>query len=132
MTKSQIAAELEEMELGRKGQISRILDGLAVIAQDELAAGEDFSVPGICRISWTYRAPKAKGERWKKGEEVVGFGGIKATKEEDSPVVKALVKIRATPAPKIKAVVPKSTDATAQRKFISTKVGKNIVGRKGK
>lgn len=132
LTKHQIAAELADMGLGHKKQIANILDGLAELAEDEIANGEDFTVPGICRISFNYRAPKAKGERWSKGDTVVGFGGIEQEKDADSPAVKALVKLRPTVAAKLKTSLPKSTDATGQRRYLSTKVGKYVAERKGK
>jgi nucleoid DNA-binding protein len=132
LSKMQIAAELEAMDLGRKRQIANILDGLAQLAQEEIAAGEDFTVPGIARLSYTYRAPQAKGDKYKKGETYVGFGGAEITAEADSKPVKPLVKIRPTAVAAIKNIVPKSTDAAAQRKFLSTKVGKYVVSRKGK
>ena len=132
LTKSQIAQYLFEQGYGGKKQISNILDGLADVAMDEIEAGEDFTVPGICRISFKYRKPQAKGERWSKGDTVVGFGGIESVKDADSPEVKAQVKLLASATPKIKGLVPKSTDKAGQSRFLRTKVGQAIVARKGR
>ena len=131
LTKMQIAAALEDMDLGKRRQIANILDGLALLAQEELAAGDDFSVPGIARINWTYTKPQVKGERFKEGETYVGFGGAEITAEADSPERKAKVVLKAQPAPAIKKLAPKPSDKAAQRNFLSKKVGKYIAGRKG-
>lgn len=131
LTKMQIAQELEDRGLGRKRQIANILDGLAELAQGEIAEGYDFTVPGIARITWRYTKPQAKGARWKKGEERTKFGGVVEVAESDSPEVKARVELKAALMPKLKGLAPKKSDKAAQRNFLSKKVGKNIADRKG-
>ena len=131
LTKSELCAELSEMGLGGKTQIRNILDGLAEIAEDEIANGEDFTVPGICRLAWTYRKPQAKGARWKKGEEVVGFGGVATVKDSDSPAVKAQARLKAYPTGATARGKP-STKPEAQAAFLKSKAGKNVASRKGK
>lgn len=131
LTKMQIAEELEARDLGRKRQIANILDGLADLALEEVAAGEDFSVPGVAVIRWNYTKPQAKGARWKAGEERVKFGGVTEVAETDSPEVKAKVALKAAPGPKLKKLAPKGNDKPGQRSFLSKKVGKYIAGRKG-
>jgi hypothetical protein len=127
LSKSEIAEELAGRGLGGKRQISNILDGLADLAAEETALGEDFVIPGIVKIGWAYRPPKGKGERWKKGDEVQGFGGITNVKDTDSPAQKATVKLRPTLMGKVRGnkVSPKSTGT-----FLRSKAGKNVVARK--
>lgn len=129
MTKTDIAAELASRGLGGRVQISRILDGLADLAAEETGSGEDFVVPGICKVSWAYRAPKGKGERWKKGDEVQGFGGIVNVKDTDSPAQKATVKLRAAPFGKVGRNRVKTENRAA---FLKSKAGKTVVKRKAK
>jgi hypothetical protein len=129
LSKTEIAAELSDRGLGGKRQIANILDGLADLAAEETGGGEDFVVPGICKIGWAYRAPKAKGERWKKGDEVVGFGGIASVKDTDSPAQKAAVKLR----PTLMGKVGKNRVGTKEQSaFLKSKSGKNVVSRKSR
>jgi hypothetical protein len=110
-------------------QISNVLDGLADLAAEEIAAGEDFVVPGICSISYSYTAPKAKGERWKAGDEVAGIGGVTSVKDTDSPAKKADVKLKAAPTGQVGKLKPKRKNASA---FLRSKAGKNVIARKNK
>lgn len=127
----QIAGVLEDMDLGRKRQIANILDGLAQIAQEELAAGEDFSVPGIAVIRWNYTAPRAKGALYRKGDSYTGFGGVEVeSAEEDSKERKEKVALKAQPGPVLKRLAPKGNDRSDQRRFLSTRAGKAIKARK--
>jgi nucleoid DNA-binding protein len=129
MSKSEIATELAERGLGGKRQISNVLDALADLAMEETGAGEDFVIPGICKIGWSYRAPKAKGERWKKGDSVVGFGGIENVKDSDSPAQKAAVKLR----PTLMGKVGKNRVGTKEQTgFLKSKAGKNVISRKAR
>lgn len=130
MTKMEIARELEARDLGRARQIANILDGLAELAADEISDGEDFTVPGIAKIAYTYRAPQKKGERFKKGETYTGFGGVETTAEADSPARKAAIKLKATPTGAVGKCKPGSKPE-AQAEFLKSKVGKAVVRRKG-
>jgi nucleoid DNA-binding protein len=132
LSKSQIAAELEARGLGRKRQISNVLDGLADLAQEQIAAGEDFTVPGIARISFAYQPALKKGEKYKKGDTVVGFGGIEQEKDADSPARKASVKLRVTAASAVKRIVPSKTDAVGQSSFLKSRAGKAVIARKSR
>lgn len=128
LTKNEIAAEIE-VETGIKPNlVKRVLDVLAAIAEDEIAQGNGFSVPGIVKIDWAFTSPLSKGEKYKKGETYVGFGGVEQTAEEDSKARKASVKLRAAPAPAIKRLAPKKD---TMGRFLTTKAGKSIVSRKG-
>lgn len=97
LSKGQIAQELENMGVGKKRQMMSVLSALAEIAADEIAAGEDFSLPGVARVSYGYTTPR------KKGEEYVGFGGevVKADKARPEKI-----RLRATPAGAIKKLLP--------------------------
>lgn len=111
--------------------IKDALDGLAMVAEDQIAAGNDFIVPGVTKIVWTYRKPQKKGERWKKGDTVTGFGGIESVKDVDSPSVTALVKIKGQVAGNIKKLAPRTNDPVSQKDFLRGKAGKAIIARKG-
>jgi nucleoid DNA-binding protein len=128
ITKTELAREIEA-ETGIKfNLVKHVLDSMAEIAQAELAAGEDFTVPGIARISWAYTKPLTKGEKYTKGETYVGFGGVEQTAEADSKPRKAAVKLKAQPTANIKRLAP-SKDTMGR--FLTTKVGKAIAARKG-
>jgi len=122
--------DLVERGAGDKAHVRNMLRHLAEAAADAVAAGEDFTVPGIAKISFAYRKPQKKGARWKKGETVVGFGGIESVKEEDSPAVKAQIKLRAAVTGEVGRLKPKN-DSESQAAFIKSKAGKNIIKRKG-
>lgn len=130
LTKSQIAQELSDQGLGGKVQISRILDGLSAVAAEQLAQGEDFTVPGVARLTYTYRGKQAKGSRWKKGEERTGFGGIVQVADSDSPPVTEQVKLKATPAGVCAKLKP-GTKPEAQTEFLKSSTGKAVRRRKG-
>jgi nucleoid DNA-binding protein len=127
LSKSDIAQELSAAGFGNKTQISRMLDGLAELAVDELSNGEDFLIPGIVKISWAYQPPKKKGERWKKGEEVNSFGNI-VVKETDSPPIKAAVALKASLRGQVGKLRVKKEEASD---FLKTSAGKNVKARKG-
>lgn len=131
LSKSELVAELVDRGAGDRKHVRNMLDHLADIAQEEILAGEDFTVPGICKLSFRYTKPQTKGSRWKKGDEVVGFGGIATIKDADSPVVKAKVRLLAAPLGSIKAHLPKTRDDAAMRAFLRSKPGKYIADRKG-
>ena len=131
LTKSQLANEIADLVGDEKKFVISILDGLGKIAQRELESGEDFSVPGVARITWRFRKPQAKGARWKAGETVVGFGGIASVKDADSPEVKAQVRLAASLGAALKGLAPKTKDRPAQTKFLNSKAGKGIAARKG-
>lgn len=131
LSKNELAQAVEELT-GVKPKLSKnVMDALAQIAEEEISDGYDFSMPGICRISWRYTAPRTKGQMYKKGETYTGFGGVEQTAAADSKARKAAVRLVAAPAPVIKRVVPKKLDASAQAAFIKSKAGKNIVSQKG-
>lgn len=134
LSKTALVAQIQEVmteELGydnvSKRVISDTLDGLAVIAEEQIAAGEDFTIPGVVKIAWSYVTPRKKGEMYKKGETYIGFGGIETVAEADSKPRKESVKLRASVLAAIKRLGP--TKETAAR-FMSTKTGKAVKARK--
>lgn len=129
LSKSQIATELAARSLGGKQQITNILNGLADLAAEEIADGEDFIVPGIASLKWAHTSALTKGQKYKKGDEYVGFGGITQTAEADSKPRKAAVKLRAAAAPAIKRLGPTKATAAA---FMKSKTAKAVVRRKAK
>lgn len=131
LTKSEIAYQVEDITGIKPNLTKAVIDALATIAVKEISSGEDFSLPGVVRFKWGYTKPLDKGAKYKKGDEYVGFGGVEQTAEADSKEVKASVKLVASPASDIKKIVPKKSDRVAQRKFLQTRAGKQIVSRKG-
>jgi hypothetical protein len=128
LSKTEIAQCLADMGLGQRVQISRILDGLAELAEEEVSEGNDFVVPNIVKVKWAYRKPKAKGDRWKAGDEVTGFGGITSVKEKDSPVVRPAVSLKAAPFGKVGKLRVSKAEMSA---FLRSKSGKAVAGRLG-
>lgn len=130
MTMTQICEDLANQGVGGKQQIKNMLQELALLAEDQLSQGEDFTVPGICKLTFAYRKPKKKGERWTKGQEVQGFGGMTTVKDSDSPPVTPKVTLKAAPLGKAaKCKVGSKPDAQAA--FLKTAAGKSIAKRKG-
>jgi nucleoid DNA-binding protein len=122
LTKQDLAYEIEH-RIGVKPQMTKnIMNCMAEIALEEIKAGEDFVVPGIVRITFNYRKAFKKGERFKKGETVVGFGGMEQVKEEDSKATKETMKLKANIMPLIKKALPNKGTAGF----------KNVVSRKAK
>lgn len=83
-SKHELALEVEHATGIKPNLVKHVLDALAEIAAEDIAAGEDFVLPGIVRIKHTYVSPLKKGEKYKKGETYVGFGGVENVAEEDS------------------------------------------------
>jgi nucleoid DNA-binding protein len=132
LTKSELIKEIsEEVEGITSTDIKAVIDALALIAEDELVNGEDFTVPGVCKIYWTYKAPTKKGQRWKKGETVVGFGGISAVKDADSPATKSKIVMRLSAQGPVRLVKPKNSEAS-QVEFARTTTAKAVVKRLAK
>jgi hypothetical protein len=130
LTKMEIARELEAEGLGRARQIANILDGLANLAASEIGQGEDFTVPGIVKVAYTYTPAVKKGERFLKGDTYVGFGGEEKVAEADSPARKAKIKLAARPAGHVARLKPGSKPE-AQSAFLKSKAGRAVVRRKG-
>lgn len=131
LSKNEIARELAGQGLGGVNLVKNVLDGLAELAASEIAEGEDFTVPGIVTLKYTYRPAQKKGERFKKGDTYVGFGGVEQTAEADSPARKASVKLVARPTGAVGRNKP-GAKAEAQSAFLKTRAGKNVVRRKAR
>jgi nucleoid DNA-binding protein len=135
LTKNELAAAVEARlpyEINSR-EIKLMFDALADVAEEEIARGEDFSIPGVARISWSYTSPRAKGDLYKKGEQYVGFGGQELVAEADSKERKAAVKLRASITNRaIKGTVPSLKNKSGQSRFLRTAAGKRIVERKQK
>lgn len=108
LTKSQIVNELVEMGVGSRAHVKHMLDGLAEIAAEQIAAGERFTVPNIARLDFGYRAAVKKGATY----SVPGTGEIKK-REESKP---AVLRLKASPAGSIRKSVP----------AVNTKAGKPL------
>jgi len=126
LSKSQIADELAAQGLGGKRQITNILNELAELAADEIAEGEDFVVPGIAKVSWAYTAAQKKGEKYKKGDTYIGFGGIENTAEADSKARPERIRLRATAAAPLKRLGPSKSNAA----FGKSKTARAVRARK--
>jgi len=97
LTKGQIADELVSRGCGQKRQMMNVLSALGDIAAEEVGKGEDFSIPGVARISYGYTTPR------KKGEKYIGFGGEEVTADKARP---EKIRIRASAAGSIKKLLP--------------------------
>jgi hypothetical protein len=111
--------------------VKEVLGGLAQVAEEQIAAGDDFTIPGIAKLVYTYTPASKKGDRWKKGEEVVGFGGVASVKEADSPARKAKIKLVARPTGAVAKRRPGSKPEV-QAAFLKSKAGKRVAARKSK
>lgn len=120
--------DLVERGAGDAAHVRNMLRHLADAASDAASTGEDFTVPGIVKIKFAYKAPQKKGERWTKGMEVAGFGGLVSIKDDDSPATKARVTLK----PSLTGDVYRSKPGSkpeAQALYLKTKVGKAVVKR---
>jgi hypothetical protein len=125
LTKTQLAERIAGKGGGGKQQVLHVLNELANVAAEEIEAGEDFVVPGVCRIKFTYRAPQKKGAKYKKGDTYTGFGGVEQIAEEDSKPVSEQIKLRATPTGKVGQLKP-GTKPEAQKEFLKSRAGKAV------
>jgi nucleoid DNA-binding protein len=130
LNKSQLIEALVEEGAGDRRHVNHVLNSLAEVAASEIEKGEDFVIPGVAKLTFTYRKPQKKGQRWKKGDTVTGFGGIEAVKDEDSPAVKAAIKLKAVPTGKVARLKPGSKPE-AQSDFLKSKAGRNVARRRG-
>lgn len=130
LTKSELIDILVEDGAGDRRHVSNMLNTLAAVGLEEIEAGEDFIIPGLVKIFYTYRKPQKKGERWKKGETRVGFGGVETVADSDSPPVKPAVRLKAAPTGAIARAKPK-TSLEAQSAFLKSAAGKAVAKRKG-
>lgn len=131
LSKTEIAHELSGRGLGGITLIKNVLDGLADLAAEQVAQGEDFTVPGVVNLRFNYRPAQKKGERFKKGDTYIGFGGVESTAEADSPARKASVKLTAKPAGQVAKHKPGSRPE-AQALFLKSRAGKAVVRRKAR
>jgi nucleoid DNA-binding protein len=114
LTKSELVAEISDDTQVSKADVRKVLDDLAVLAADEVAAGEDFTIPGVGKIVWRYTKPK------KKGQKYPGFGGEEKVAEKNTP---AKLWLAATAHGSLKKIGKATT--------LSSKAGKNVAARKG-
>lgn len=126
LSKTELTAEISEMTGVGRHLIKNILDAMAEVAEDEIKEGNDFTVPGVCRVYWLYTAPAKKGERYQKGDTYASFGGEKVA-ETDSPARKANVRLKAAPTGAVGRAAPKKNDRS---RFLQTRAGKAIAARK--
>jgi nucleoid DNA-binding protein len=119
LSKTELVERIQEgLEGYSKNEVRLVLDQLAEVAEGEIQRGEDFTVPGVARIKFNYTAPLKKGEKYRKGETYIGFGGIENVAEADSKARKQSVKLRAQPAASLKKL---GKDAGVMRKAIAAR-----------
>ena len=131
LTKNQIAADIADDTGVGQNLVKHVLDSLAELAAEEIKAGEDFTIPGVVRLSFSYRAPLRKGAKYKKGETYTGFGGVEQTAEEDSKPVTEMIKLKAFPVGAVNQAKPGSKPE-AQKVFLKSAAGKAVRTRKAK
>ena len=66
LTKNQIAQKVEAETNIPAREVKDVMDVLGEIALEEVKGGQDFSIPGLVRISYRYRAKLKKGEGTKR------------------------------------------------------------------
>lgn len=98
LNKTKIVNELVERGVGDRNHVRHMLDELAKLAAEQVAAGERFLVPNVATLNFAYRAGQKKGATYK----VVGTGEIKK-REEAKP---AKIVIKARPAGRVNKAVP--------------------------
>lgn len=109
--------------------IKDTLSGLAQVAEEQIAAGEDLTIPGVAKVAYRYAPARAKGSSYKKGETYIGFGGVEQTAEQDSPARKAKIRLVASPTGRVAKLKP-GAKPEAQSAFLKSKAGKAVVKRK--
>jgi len=129
MNRSELIADLVDRGAGDRRHVTNMLKCLEEATVDALSAGEDVTIPGIVKLSWGYRAPQKKAARWRKGDEVTGFGGVATIKEEDSPPVTEKATIKPSLTGAAYRTRPKGS-AEDQKAFFATKLGKAVRARK--
>jgi nucleoid DNA-binding protein len=128
LSKNEIAREIEAKTGIKPNLVKNVLDSLAEVVADEVQAGEDITIPGIAKIVWRYRKPAKKGDKYKKGDTVVGFGGVERTAEADSAPVKPSARLVALPVGLVGKQKPKQA---SMADFLKSKTGKAVAKRKG-
>lgn len=109
--------------------VKHVLDDLAELAGEELEDGNDFVVPGICKVKYTHVPAQTKGSRWVKGDIVANpFTKEEVVKEKDSPPVKARIRMTIGPLGIVRKLKPGSKPE-AQAAFIKSKTGKAVIKR---
>lgn len=98
LTKNQIVNDLVEKGVGDRKHVRNMLDGLAELAAEQIAAGEKFTVPNVARLEFGYRQAVKKGATY----TVPGTGEIKK-REESKP---ASFRLKAAPAGRIRKSIP--------------------------
>jgi nucleoid DNA-binding protein len=123
--KTELVKEIaEEVDLPTR-VVKEIFDYLAEIAKDEISSGEDFTMPGICKIKYRYTPPQKKGERYKTGETYTGFGGVEQVAEQDSPVKKERILLVPALSTELNRIKPKRTPES-QSAFLKSATGKAV------
>lgn len=131
LNKSDVANAISS-DIGVGAQLVRnVLTSLADLAGDELAEGNDFTVPGIVSIKFAYRGKMAKGAKYKKGDTYTGFGGVEQVAEADSKPVTERVSVKAALVGEARKSKP-GTKPEAQSAFLKSKAGKAVKSRLAK
>jgi Bacterial DNA-binding protein len=132
LNKTEICRELSASTGLGANAVKHVLDDLAELAGEQLEVGEQFIVPGICRIKYVHTPAAAKGSRWRKGEiKVNPFTGEEVVKESDSPPTKARIRMTIGAIGVVRKMKPGSKPQ-AQAEFIKSKTGKAVVRKSNK
>jgi hypothetical protein len=129
LNKTDVCREIASSTGMGQQAVKHVLDDLAALAGEELEDGEDFVVPGICKIGYRYTAPVKRGERFTKGDKVTNpFTGEERVATADSSAKKARVTMKLGPLGIVRALKPK-TSPEAQAAFLKSTAGKAVVKR---
>jgi len=130
MTHRELVDALVENGAGDRRHVTNMLKHLSAVVANAVGQGEDVVVPGLAKIYWAYRKPLKRGERWKKGDEVTGFGGISSVKDADSPPVKPQATLKVAVVGAVAKHKP-GRKPEVQAEFLKSRTGRVIARRKG-
>jgi nucleoid DNA-binding protein len=129
LNKSELINELVERGAGDRQHVRNMLEKLADVVYEQLEAGEDVVIPSIVKLSYDYKPAVKKGEKYKKGETYVGFGGVETVAEADSKPRSRSVRLVAKVTGDVAKLKP-GQKAEAQREFFAGRTGKALLKRK--
>jgi nucleoid DNA-binding protein len=109
-------------------EVREVLVCLAEACADSLEDGDDFTIPGVCKFRFKYQPPRAKGARWKKGDERSSFGETTIA-EADSPPVKGKVSMGISFIGDVNRIRPKNGTLNIST-YLKTRAAKNVIRRK--
>jgi nucleoid DNA-binding protein len=115
LSKNEIAEAVSAKCGVGKNLVKSVMDAMSDVATEQITRGEDFSVPGIARVSYAFSKPYRKGEKY-----IDPFTKEELTRTKNQA---AKIRIRATPAPAIKRLVKGSSANSKTFKAVASRKG---------